>query len=93
AESSLRLMEIDGPEAIIGGLEELSRADARAVLERVLTSGHPDTHALAEFQKLVAGPLTGRQAAARRNLPKPPPVSPERLGATRRARARRGRRP
>ncbi|ADD44496.1 hypothetical protein [Stackebrandtia nassauensis] len=87
AESSLRLMEMDGPEAIIKGLGELPGIDARAVLDRVMSSGHPDRRALDEFRCLVVEPM-GRQGLA--NRPKPPPKpAPGRLGATRRARARR----
>jgi hypothetical protein len=85
AESSLRLMEMDGPEAIIDGLDELPGVDVRAVLHRVLTSGHPDVLALHEFKELVAEPLAERNAAR----PRPPIAPPGRLGATRRARLNR----
>lgn len=87
AESSLRLMEMDGPEAIIKGLGELPGIDARAVLERVMTSGHPDRRALNEFRSLVVEPMDLKGLTDR---PDPPPKpEPGRLGATRRARARR----
>lgn len=87
AESSLRLMELDGPAPLIAGLEELPRSDARTVLDRVLTSGHPDRQAILEFRQLVVSPLRRERTAAR---PRPPVISPERLGATRRARLKGG---
>ncbi|MGH8795328.1 MAG: hypothetical protein ACRDXX_22130 [Stackebrandtia sp.] len=94
AESSLRLMELDGPEAVVAGLEELSGAEARTILDKVLTSGHPDVRALEEFRTLVAAPLT-HNGAGRRGTPPPPPPTMEngRLGATRRARVQRRGRP
>ncbi|MFD0555506.1 hypothetical protein FB566_0712 [Stackebrandtia endophytica] len=87
AESSLRLMELDGPAPLIAGLEELPRSDARTVLDRVLTSGHPDRQAISEFRQLVVSPLRRERTAAR---PRQPVISPERLGATRRARLKNG---
>ncbi|HZE42103.1 MAG TPA: hypothetical protein VE172_25180, partial [Stackebrandtia sp.] len=87
AESSLRLMEMDGPEAIINGLGELPGPDAQTVLHRVLTSGHPDTHALEEFRDLVVAPLEDQGVTG---WPSPPPKpGPGRIGATRRARLER----
>ncbi|WP_147143326.1 hypothetical protein [Stackebrandtia albiflava] len=87
AESSLRLMELDGPGEIIAGLEELPRHDARRVLHRVLTSGHPDRQGLAEFRRLVVSRMRRDRGAM---PPGTPTWTPERLGATRRARIRRG---
>lgn len=86
AESSLRLMELDGPESIVAGLEELPHRDARRVLHQVLSSGHPDRRAMSEFRRLVVTPL-------RRTRMKVPPGKPvmslQRLGSTRRARLKR----
>lgn len=87
AESSLRLMEMDGPPSIMDGLRGLSDSDARSVIGRVLKSGHPDAIALEEFRVLVAEPLAARVPSRRR----PPAVDPARLGSTRRARSRRRR--
>ena len=87
AESSLRLMEVDGPHSIIAGLEELPHRDARRVLHRVLTAEHPDRRALSEFRRLVVTPLR----RSRTTLPHGRPVmSPHRMGATRRARLKGG---
>ena len=89
AESSLRLLEVEGPAVLIDGLGELPEPDARMVLHRILTSGHHDLQGMAEFRRLVAEPMSRRDVSRRRH-PAPPRVRPERLGATRRARAARG---
>ena len=89
AESSLRLMEIEGIDSVVDGLEALTSSDAQGVIDGVLNSGHPDTVALDEFRDLVAEQLSRRRASR----PKPPRIAPGRLGATRRSRVRRGGRP
>lgn len=89
AESSLRLMELDGPEAVVAGLDELSGAEVRTIVEKILASGHPDVRGLEEFRILVARPLTYNGAVRHGKPPPQPTVENGRLGATRRARTRR----
>jgi hypothetical protein len=72
--SVLELLEVAGPDAVRGQLEELPRSQREDVVRAVRDSGYPARETLEDFRALVAGPVLGtsprpravRNARARR---------------------------